>query len=297
LKKSGFFFRKKSQIMNRFIRIVINISIALTCIAVILLQTIHPAATVPNLAIGSPSGVNLAQPFKDLGVEGSIVIYDSKQDRLYQHNAPRNATAVLPASTFKILNSLIALETNTISNELAILTWDGIPKQLPEWNRDLNMREAFKLSAVWFYQVLARKVGFDRMQKYVTQANYGNQKIGTKEQIDSFWLNGELRISPLQQIQFLRRLYTNELPFSDRSISIVKDITIVEQTPDYIIRAKSGLVGFGDPNAKQIGWYVGYLEKGKNAYFFVTNIDVRNPKDLANRKELTRRCLKILSLL
>ncbi len=283
--------------MNKFLRIVINISIALSCIAVILLQTIHPAATIPNLPIESPARVNLEQHFKDLGVEGSIAIYDAKQDRLYQHNAPRNAKAILPASTFKILNSLIALETKTIPNELAILTWDGIPKQLPEWNRDLNMREAFKLSAVWFYQVLARKVGFESMQKYVTQASYGNQKIGTKEQIDSFWLNGELRIAPLQQIQFLRRLYAKELPFSDRSISIVKDIMIVEQTPDYTIRAKTGLVSFGDNKIKQIGWYVGYLERGKNAYFFATNIDIRNPKDVANRKELTRRCLKTLSLL
>jgi beta-lactamase class D len=283
--------------MNRLLRIAINISIALSCIAAILLQTIQPAVTVPNLAIESQPRINLEQHFKDLGVEGSIAIYDSKQDRLYQHNPSRNAKAILPASTFKILNSLIALETKTIPDELAILTWDGISRQLPEWNRDLNMQSAFKLSAVWFYQVLARRVGFDRMQKYVTQVGYGNQKIGTKEQIDSFWLNGELKITPLQQIQFLRRLYTNDLPFSVRSISIVKDIMIVEQTPDYTIRAKTGLVGFGDAKARQIGWYVGYLEKGKNAYFFATNIDIRNPKDIANRKELTRRCLKTLSLL
>jgi beta-lactamase class D len=283
--------------MNRFLRIVINISIGLSCVVAILFQTIQPAATVPNLAIAAQPSVNLERHFKDLGVEGSIAIYDSKQDRLYQHNPSRNAKAFLPASTFKILNSLIALETKIIPDELAILTWDGIPRQLPEWNRDLNMQSAFKLSAVWFYQVLARKVGFDRMQKYVIQVGYGNQNIGTKEQIDSFWLNGELSITPLQQIQFLRRLYANELPFSARSISIVKDIMVVEQTPDYTIRAKTATIGFGDNKVKQVGWYVGYLEKGKNAYFFATNIDIRNSKDPANRKELTRRCLKTLSLL
>jgi beta-lactamase class D len=133
--------------------------------AVILFQTIHPAATLPNLPIESPPRVNLEQHFKDLGVEGSIAIYDAKQDRLYQYNAARNDKAVLPASTFKILNSLIALETKTIPDELAILTWDGIPKQLPEWNRDLNMQSAFKLSAVWFDRVLARKAGFESKPK------------------------------------------------------------------------------------------------------------------------------------
>jgi beta-lactamase class D len=283
--------------MNRFLRIVINISIALSCAAAILFQTIQPAATVPNPSIGAQPSVNLERHFKDLGVEGSIAIYDSKQNLLHQYNASRNAKAFLPASTFKILNSLIALETKTIPDELAILTWDGISRQLPEWNRDLNMQSAFKLSAVWFYQVLARRVGFERMQKYVNQVGYGNQKIGTKDRIDSFWLNGELRITPLQQIQFLRSLSTNDLPFSARSISIVKDIMVVEQTPDYTIRAKTATIGFGDNKVKQVGWYVGYLEKDKNAYVFATNIDIRNPKDLGNRKELTRRCLKTLLLL
>jgi beta-lactamase class D len=120
---------------------------------------------VPNPVIELQPGVNLERHFKDLGVEGSIAIYDAKQDRLYQYNAARNDKAVLPASTFKILNSLIALETKTIPDELAILTWDGIPKQLPEWNRDLNMQSAFKLSAVWFDRVLARKAGFESKPK------------------------------------------------------------------------------------------------------------------------------------
>ena len=93
------------------------------------------------------------------------MIYDLNSDQIYQHNRDRNATAFLPASTFKILNSLISLETGVIPDEIAILTWDGVQRSIPGWNRDLNMREAFKLSAVWFYQVLARRVGHERMQQ------------------------------------------------------------------------------------------------------------------------------------
>ena len=184
-----------------------------------------------------------------------------------------------------------------ISDETAVLTWDGIPRQVSEWNRDLNMREAFKRSAVWFYQVLARRVGYERMQKWIIQTGYGNQKIGSKEDIDKFWLVGELRITPQEQIQFLRRLDENDLPFSKRSLSIVKDIMIVEKTPEYTLRAKTGWAGFGNKEAPQIGWYVGYLEQGKNGYFFATNIDLRNKKDPAARIDLTRRCLKDLGLL
>jgi beta-lactamase class D len=261
------------------------------------------SASMPKSAIELTARVDVAQNidfgrhFRELGVEGSILIYDLNNDRIVQHNPQRNRTAFLPASTFKILNSLIALEAGVISDEIAVLTWDGIQRKIPEWNRDLNMREAIKLSAIWFYQVLARRVGHEQMQKWVTQARYGNQKIGGKDDIDKFWLEGELRITPQEQIQFLRRFYNNDLPFSQRSFSIVKDIMLMEQTPDYTIRGKTGWVGVADNVTPKIGWYVGYLEKGKNVYFFATNIDIRNKKDPAARIELTRRCFKELAVL
>ena len=250
------------------------------------------------VALDIPQKINFEQYFKQSGVEGLIAIYDAQSDRTYQHNQQRNEKAVLPGSTFKILNSLISLETGVIDNELAILTWDGIYRStVPEWNRDLNMKEAFRLSAVWFYQVLARRVGHEKMQAYVSKSNYGNQNIGGTEDIDTFWLTGKLRITAQQEIQFLRRLYKNNLPFSERSLSITKDIMIVEQTPDYTIRAKTGLVSFEDETKPQIGWYVGYLKKGKDVYFFATNINVREDKDIAARIDLTRRCFEELKLL
>ncbi len=286
--------------MNRIGRLAIIFFIVLSCTVLILFETMQSASTLSKSAIELPASVDVAenidfgQHFRELGVEGAILIYDLNRDRIIQHNQQRNATAFLPASTFKILNSLIALETGVISDEIAVLTWDGIQRTIPEWNRDLNMRQAFKLSAVWFYQVLARRVGHEQMQKWVTQAKYGNQKIGSKDDIDKFWLEGELRITPQEQIQFLRRLYHNDLPFSQRSLSTVKDIMVMEQTPDYTIRGKTG---FADNVTPKIGWYVGYLEKGKNVYFFATNIDIRNKKDLSARIELTRRCFKDLAVL
>ena len=133
-------------------------------------QKIPPALTLPSLTTkpailtNAVNKIDFGRHFKELGVEGSILIYDSTRDRAYQHNPQRNTTAFLPASTFKILNSLISLETGVIPNELSVLTWDGITRSIPEWNHDLNMREAIKTSAVWFYQVLARRIGYDRMQ-------------------------------------------------------------------------------------------------------------------------------------
>lgn len=245
---------------------------------------------VPQVAQASQP--DFSQHFQDLDIEGSIVIYDLNQDLTHQHNPERNATSFLPASTFKILNSLISLETGVIANELSILTWDGVDRSIPAWNRDHNMRTAFPASTVWFYQVLARRIGYERMQQWVAAADYGNHNIGNSDAIDTFWLNGDLRITPQQQIQFLQRLQSNSLPFSDDTLATVKDIMIVERTPDYIIRAKTGWALVGE-----VGWYVGYVEQNENTYFFATNIHIRDQTDLENRAEVTRRSLETLQLL
>lgn len=242
---------------------------------------------------------NFRQHFDKLGVNGSIIIYDLDRDSFYQHNPNRNKTAFLPASTYKIPNSLIALETGVIKDDVAVLTWDGIERgfndsPIEEWNQDLNVRQAFKYSAVWFYQVLARKIGYQRMQDFVNEMQYGNQNIGSQEDIDRFWLEGELRITPKEQITFLRRLYQNDLPFSQRTSDLVKDIMINEQTPDYVLRGKTGWEVSVTPN---IGWYVGYLEQNDNVYFFATNLDLVSEKDAAARLEVTRLCLQDLGLL
>lgn len=234
--------------------------------------------------------VNFERHFKQAKVEGSILIYDLNHDQRYQYNARRNSTAFPPASTFKIFNSLVALETGVIRDEVAVLTWDGINRKFPQWNRDLNLRQAIQDSAVWFYQVLARKIGPERMQRYVNQVGYGNRQIGTQEVIDRFWLDGPLEITPEEQIAFLRRLYREDLPFSQRTMNLVKDIIVVERTPDYVLRAKTGWV-------REVGWFVGYLEQNKNVYFFATNLSIRNPSDTAARIEITRRSLRDLGLL
>jgi beta-lactamase class D len=220
------------------------------------------AQSITNSAEEITQEIDFSKHFQELDIEGSIIIYDSENDRVFEYNPQRNLTAFPTASTFKILNSMIALETGVIKDEITVLTWDGVVREIPQWNRDLNLREAFKISGVWFYQVLARRIGYERMQQWIKQVGYGNQNIGNQENIDQFWLNGTLKITPEEQINFLRRLHNHDLPFSERTMAMVKDIMINEQTPDYTIRAKTGWFGFGDKSIANIGWYVGYLEKG-----------------------------------
>ncbi|MFN6569469.1 class D beta-lactamase [Dendronalium sp. ChiSLP03b] len=286
-----------AQIRRMPLVIAIAVSILVT------LVTIFPGIPARSQAIQTPSvvsanpvtqGVDLERSFRELGIEGSILIYDQNNKKFYEHNAARNSQAFFPASTFKIFNSLVALETGVIPNEVAVLTWDGIQRQIPVWNQDTNIRQAFKNSTVWFYQVLARKIGRERMQKFINQVGYGNRQIGTPEQIDRFWLEGPLQITPKQQIEFLQRLYHKELPFSQRTFDLVQDIMVFERTPDYVLRGKTGWATSVTPN---IGWFVGYLEQNNNVYFFATNIDMRDADDAATRIEITRRSLKALKLL
>ncbi|BAY85926.1 peptidoglycan glycosyltransferase [Calothrix parasitica NIES-267] len=242
-----------------------------------------------NLHI-SANTLSFKDVFQEFDVEGSIIIYDSSRKKVYEHNSRRNFTAFLPASTFKILNTLIALETGVIQDDVSVLTWDGIKRDFDVWNQDTNLRKAFKNSTVWFYQVLARKIGNERMQEFVNQVGYGNRRIGKPENIDNFWLKGDLRITPRQQIRFLQKVRSGKLPFSKRNLNLLKDIMIVEKTPNYILRGKTGWVN-------KTGWFVGYLEQNNQVYYFATNIEMTDAKLAPARIQITRRCLKRLGLL
>jgi beta-lactamase class D len=150
------------------------------------------------------------------------------------------------------------------------------------------MRSAIAASAVPVYQEIARRIGAERMQKYVDLFEYGNRDIGGG--IDQFWLTGNLRIDPVQQVDFVDRLRRGVLPVSKRSQDLVRDILPVTKFGDTIIRAKSGLLGaeIGKPS---LGWMVGWVEKGDARTVFALNLDCREPRHIADRMTLAQACL------
>jgi beta-lactamase class D len=232
--------------------------------------------------------------FEERRVEGAFILYDLNEDTYVRYNAGRCAQRFIPASTFKPLNALIALEVGSVADENEIIPWDGVDRGYAPWNQDHNLSTAMQHSVVWFYQELARRTGQDRMQHHVDAVGYGNQDISG--QIDSFWLEGKLRISPEEQIAFLRRLYERDLPFSDRSMAIVRQIILLEQTAEYELSGKTGWAGQVDP---QIGWFVGYLERDGNVYFFATNVEKDKSTESLGRmsQQITREILAEIDLL
>jgi beta-lactamase class D len=232
--------------------------------------------------------------FEEFRVEGSFALYDLKSDSYVFCNQPQFTHTFIPASTFKICNTLIGLETEVINDEHFVIKWDGVVRRVPEWNKDQDLQTAFKNSTVPYYQELARRVGGKRMKYWLDRAKYGN--ADTSGGIDRFWLTGGLRITPEQQIGFLRRLYNEELPFSKRSMDIVKKIMIVRDTAGVTLRAKTG---WSDQDGKSIGWFVGYLQTNEDVYFFSTCIqcaDANNPQFAEARREITTKILKALYL-
>lgn len=215
---------------------------------------------------------------------GTFVLYDLDEDKSYIYNESRADSAFIPASTFKIPNSLICLEEGAIKDEKEIIPWDGVDRWATVWDQDHNLEMALKNSAYWFYQVLTRRVGETQMQYWIDALQYGNQNINGG--IDQFWLTGDLRISAKAQVAFLKKLQANNLPFSQRTKDIVRKIMIREQTPDYTLYAKTG---WGVPEGlPQIGWYVGYLVTSTATYFFAMNIEIQDNGDVLKRQGITK---------
>lgn len=210
--------------------------------------------------------------YDKFNVEGSFVLYDPQDDKYIFYNQDQFEQTFSPASTFKICNSLIGLETGVIKDENFVIPWDSVVRN-PLWDKDHDLKTAFANSTVWYYQELAKRVGGQQMKYWLNKSSYGN--ADTSGGIDQFWLTGGLRISPRQQINFLKRLHDNKLPFSKRSMDIVKNIMIARDTSDYVVRAKTG---WGGQGSKEVGWYVGYVETKNNVYYFANCVQINGQK-------------------
>ena len=232
---------------------------------------------------------SLAKRFTDAGTAGTFVGYKVDDYMIIASDKDRSGEGKLPASTFKIPNSLIALETGVVQDpDKDVFPWDGVKRPIEAWNKDHTLRSAIAVSAVPVYQEIARRIGEERMQHYVDLFDYGNRDIGGG--IDQFWLSGALRIDPIEQIDFVDRLRRRALPISKRSQDVVCDILPVIKVGESIIRVKSGLLGAerGEPS---LGWMVGWAEKGDAHTVFALNMDCPEPHLVAARMTLTQACL------
>lgn len=235
---------------------------------------------------------SLKKYFDAKNVDGCFTMLNNADGQITVYNMALDTMRLTPASTFKIANSLIGLQTGAITSEKMIIKWDGITRQNKEWNKDMNLKEAFKVSNVPYFQEVARRVGKDTMQQWIDSLSYGNKNIAGP--IDSFWLNNQLKISPDEQLGFLKQLYFDQLPFRKSVQQQVRDLMLQEDNTAYKLSYKTGW-GFDEKN-NAVGWVAGWIEENRHVYFFVTLITTPDKQiDISkSRMDVTKDVLKDL---
>lgn len=229
---------------------------------------------------------SLKKYFDSAKADGCFSMVNNQTGAVTVYNINLDTTRFLPASTFKIVNSLIGIETGKITDEKMVIKWDGVKRWNEDWNKDLTMTEAFKVSAVPYYQEVARRIGRDTMQRWIDSLHYGNRNINGP--IDSFWLNNNLKISPDEQLGLVKKLYFDKLPFQKRTQQIVRDAMLQEDNTQYKLSYKTGL-GY-DEKQNTIGWVVGWVEENRHVYFFT--LLVKNADKNIDMKTLRINILK-----
>jgi beta-lactamase class D len=226
--------------------------------------------------------------FARYGVDGCFVLYEPTANEYIRYNSNLCDSGYIPASTFKIPHSLIALQEAVVTDTNQVISWDGHVWPNKPWNQDQTLKSAMKLSCIWVYIGFAEQIGIEKYLHYMNAFEYGNQNLTGPP--TRFWLAGEFRITANQQIDFLHKFYNYELPeISRNNIDLVKDIIVIEQTDQYAISGKTGGGVLSD--SEYVMWLVGYVEVGSKLYYYAMNFTTNDfgktaPARLAITKEV-----------
>ncbi|WP_420361145.1 class D beta-lactamase [Casimicrobium huifangae] len=257
-------------------------------VAAVLLASVCTLASASEPVVDRPAW---GKYFSDAGVTGTIVVVDERKTpaTTLVFDRERAARRYSPASTYKIPHTLFALDAGAVVDEFQVFKWDGVKRTFAGHNQDQTLRSAMRYSTLWVYEGFARQIGEPKARAYLRSIDYGNADPTTSQ--GAYWVDGNLRISALEQVAFLRKLYRNALPFKMEHQRLVKDLMVKQATSDWILRAKTGWEG-------RYGWWVGWVESNEGAVFFALNIDTpRRTEDLPKREQIVRAVLESMNLL
>jgi len=224
--------------------------------------------------------------------EGCFVIKEIGRNWTFRHSPSRCAERFSPCSTFKIFNSLAGLECGVVTGPDMVLKWDGKPQWNKAWEHDHTLASAVKESVVWYFQEVARRIGPERMNKYLAACDYGNQD--TSGGIDKFWLSSTLKISPDEQIRFMEDLYTDHLPFRKDVMATVRKLLVFKQGGDWVFSGKTGTAATNDKPV--MGWFVGHVRSADRQFVFAINIHAEDKVWGSTARDLAFEILKDLGL-
>lgn len=236
---------------------------------------------------------DLEQVVEDFSVyfdnlNGSFILYCPEEESCTIYNENIVDTYLTPVSTFKIYNTLIGLESNVLTGKDHVKTWDQTSYDLQSWNRDHTLESALDYSVDWYFQDIAEEIGKDVMSKYIADIGYGNKDISGG--LMDFWLESSLQITPRQQVELLRKLYEEQLPFSPEHVTTLKELLVLETEEGYELSGETGTA------VDKVGWFVGSILKDEKRYYFATTLVDNNKVSGARAKEITIDILKDMAL-
>lgn len=232
-------------------------------------------------------------PFFEKYKTGCFELLDCKSGKIFRYNPEQCSKRLPPMSTFKIFNSLAGLDCGVLKDANHPMKWDGKKRWIDSWNQDQTLASAVRNSVVWYFQNVAQSVGEARMKKYIESVHYGNEDISGG--ITQFWLGSSLRISADEQVNFVKRLYDDTLPFSKRSMQVVKEITELKKTQ---LGELHGKTGSDRQDGKDVlGWFVGYVVHDGQPYVFATNIQAEDAAGGKKAREISEEILGEAGLL
>jgi beta-lactamase class D len=267
----------------------LNMPVALTRRDTLALAAILPAA--PSRAT-APDRPDLRDLFRQNGASGTFALLDASNGETVLADAARATRRFVPASTFKIPNSLIAFETGVVADADAVQPYGGGRTRNPAWARDMSLRDAMAISNVPIFQGLARQVGVGRYRDWLARLDYGSRDPGMV--VDRFWLDGPLTISAMEAAQFNLRLAQKALPASMRAQTLVHDIVRLESAGGATLYGKTGW--FVRRGQTSIGWWTGWVERGSRIRAFALNMDMPDRAMAPKRLEIGRAALKLLGI-
>ncbi len=226
------------------------------------------------------------------GQEGCAVIYDLNSDQYIVHNEREITRRVPPCSTVKIYSALNALEQGIITPADNTLSWDGTGYDFDFWNSDHNLTSAMHQSVNWYFQELDRTAGIGELSNFYQGIGYGNAQVGNDP--STYWNGSALKISTLEQVELLTKLYSNAFGLQSENIAAVADSLLLASANDYRLYGKTGTGRVDSTNIA--GWFIGYVETPDDTYFFAVYLCEDDGADGSAAVDITLNILKRMGI-
>jgi beta-lactamase class D/beta-lactamase class D OXA-10 len=232
-----------------------------------------------------PAAAMLSGQFK--GRYGALEIYDAQSKLSFRVNTPRLAERLSPCETYFLAHTGVALTLGVIKEANSTIAFDATQHPdaatWPElWRRDHTFDSALKNGVPWYAAALSTRVGQQRLGQQLKRIKYGNADISGG--LGAFWSTSSLKITGLEQVDFIRNFRDGKLGFASAATQRLKRELVLEQTPDYTISGIAGSCRHAPPSEKHLGWLVGYVERPGKVWYYAMNIDAKSPAEFGTAR-------------